>query len=199
MFIMNKAGAIEMFKKIFISVYNNTEGFLIVVFTFLLVTDVLAGILARYIKFEIVFATELGKYIFIWLCAIGISAAARDNQHVRISLIAEKLPINRKITWVVSQLLFLVFALLFVFIGIRLTWMQFAMHKSAMGFNFPMYLFTAALPVGFLLTSVRLIVDIIKKIKLPQDQFRTAIEQAGFYDQGQKVEGDRNTQNKMPG
>ena len=79
MFIIIKADTIEMFKKIIISVYKNTEGFLIVVFTFLLVTDVLAGILARYIKFEIVFANELGKYIFIWLCAIGISAAARDK------------------------------------------------------------------------------------------------------------------------
>ena len=171
-----------MLKKTIKAVYNNTEGFLIVIFTILLVLDVLAGILARYIKFEIVFASELGKYIFIWLCAIGISAATKDNQHVRISLVAERLPVNRKISWIISQVLFLIFSLVFVYIGARLTWMQFSMHKSAMGFNFPMYLFTAALPAGFTLTSARLVVDIIEKIKMPSGVFLAAIEPAGIHE-----------------
>ena len=169
-----------MLKKILKTVYHNTEGFLIVIFTILLVADVLAGILSRYIKFEIVFASELGKYIFIWLCAIGISAAAKDNQHVRISLIAERLPVSRKTAWITSQVLFLIFSLLFFYIGLRLTWMQFTMQKSAMGFNFPMYLFTAALPVGFALTSVRLIADIIRKMKISANSFDTVFETTGF-------------------
>ena len=49
------------------SVYEHTEGFLLVVLTIMLVMDVLLGILARYSPIEVVFATELGKYIFIWL------------------------------------------------------------------------------------------------------------------------------------
>ena len=163
-------------------IYRNTEGFLISVFTLMLVTDVLAGILARYVKFEIVFATELGKYIFIWLCAIGISAAAKDNQHVRISLVAEKLPVSRRISWILSQVLFLLFSLLFFYIGFRLTWMQYIMQKSAMGFNFPMYLFTAALPAGFALTAIRLVADIVEKIKLPADSFSSAIGPAGLHE-----------------
>ena len=97
-------------KHIFHMVYHYTEGFLLVVLTILLVTDVLLGILARFIHFEVVFATELGKYIFIWLCAIGISAAAKDNQHVRMSFIVEKLGIDRKVTWILSQTLFLIFS-----------------------------------------------------------------------------------------
>lgn len=42
--------------------------------------------------------------------------------------------------------------------------MHFTMSKSAVGFNFPMYVFTAALPLGFLLTSLRLIKNIIDNI-----------------------------------
>ena len=70
--------------KIFHLIYHHTEGFLLFVLTILLVTDVLLGILARYVRFEIVFATELGKYLFIWLCAIGISAAAKDKVSERL-------------------------------------------------------------------------------------------------------------------
>jgi len=163
--ILNKIGRIVV--KLLLAVYKHTEGFLLSVFTLMLVTDVLIGILARYVHFEVVFATELGKYLFIWLCAIGISAAANDNQHVRINYFVDKLPINRKITWIFSQVLFLIFSVFFFYWGLQLTLMHIALDKSVMGFNFPMYLFTAALPVGFGLTSIRLIHNIINIVKEP--------------------------------
>ncbi|MFC2124035.1 TRAP transporter small permease [Bacteroidota bacterium] len=171
--------------RLFRIIYHHTEGFLLLVLTILLVTDVLLGILARYVHFEIVFATELGKYLFIWLCAIGISAAAKDNQHVRINFIVEKLGVDRKITWILSQLLFLLFSLFFFFWGIQLAWMHFDMDKSAMGFIFPMYIFTAAIPVGFALTSIRLILDIAKCIKSSDYTpwiMQTQTEQSGISD-----------------
>jgi len=142
---------------------DKVEGYLMVLITTMLVIDVLLGIAARFIHFEIVFATELGKYLFIWLCLIGISAAAKDNQHIRISYIAERLPLAPQITWRLSQIIFLIFSLLMFYVSIRLTWMQFFMKKSAIGFNFPMYIFTAALPIGFLLTCIRLIGDIMRR------------------------------------
>ena len=137
------------------------EGYLMILITTMLVIDVFLGILARFVHFQHVFATELGKYLFIWLCMIGISSAAKDNQHIRISFIVEKLPINPKITWIISQLIFLLFTILFFYFSLRLTWMHFTMKKSAVGFNFPMYVFTMAMPVGFFFTALRLIKDIV--------------------------------------
>ena len=144
---------------------EDLEGYLMVLITSMLVIDVFLGILARFVHFEHVFATELGKYLFIWLCMLGISAAAKDNQHIRISFIVEKLPINPKITWIFSQVIFLIFSILFLYVSLRLTWMHFTMEKSTVGFNFPMYVFTIAMPVGFFLTSFRLIKDIISHTK----------------------------------
>jgi len=141
--------------------FDDVEGYLMVLITIMLVIDIFLGILARFVHFEHVFATELGKYLFIWLCMLGISAAAKDNQHIRIGYIVEKLPINPKITWLFSQVIFLIFSILFLYVSIRLTWMHIAMKKSTVGFNFPMYVFTIAMPVGFFLTSLRLIKDII--------------------------------------
>ena len=151
---------IQINKKIF----DQSEGILMLIITIMLVIDVLIGILARFIHFQSVFATELGKYLFIWLCLIGISAAAKDNQHIRISFIVERLPINPKVTWILSQSIFLAFSILMFYVGLKLTWMHFSMSKSAVGFNFPMYVFTAAIPLGFLMTSLRLIKDIIGNI-----------------------------------
>lgn len=143
---------------------DRIEGVLLWVFTILLLTDVLLGILARYVHFEVVFADELGKYLFIWLCMIGISTATKDNQHVRLSFIASRLPLSRTMIRLASQLLFLAFSAFYFYWTAQLTWMHFTMNKSVMGFRFPMYLFTAALPFGFGLTSIRLIQDITRII-----------------------------------
>jgi C4-dicarboxylate transporter, DctQ subunit len=162
---MNVHKARRLLHRGFSLIYRHTEGFLMVIFTILLVIDIFLGILARYVHFDVVFATELGKYLFIWLCAVGISAAAKDNQHVRIHFIIKKLPVDPRITWVITQSIFLLFSVFFLIWGSRLTLMHFQMDKLVMGFNFPMFVFTAALPVGFGLTCIRLGRDIINNIK----------------------------------
>jgi len=143
---------------------DRAENFLLWIFTILLVADVLLGILARYVEFDVVFADELGKYFFIWLCTIGVSAAAKDDQHVRLTFLASMLPLSRKVVRLTSQFLFLMFSLFYLYWSLQLTWMHFLMDKSVMGFRFPMYLFTAALPFGFGLTALRLLQDIIRII-----------------------------------
>lgn len=148
-------------------IYANSEMVLLVFLGILLVVDVLLGILARYIHLETVFATELGKYIFIWFSCVGISAAAKDNQHIRLTFLVNKIPIPRRITWIISQVLFLSMTLFLLYWGFELTRSHFILNKSAMGFNFPMFVFTAAIPIGFGLTSLRIFVDIIKSIRKP--------------------------------
>lgn len=144
------------------TLFDKTEQVLLWAFTVLLLSDVLLGILARYVDFDVVFADELGKYFFIWLCAIGISAATRDNQHVRLSFVASRLPLSTRVISIISQTLFLTFSILLFYWSFRLAQMHFAMRKSVMGFHFPMFWFTAALPFGFALTSIRLVQDIIR-------------------------------------
>jgi TRAP-type C4-dicarboxylate transport system permease small subunit len=152
-------------KKSILWIYRNIEVVLIIIFTFLLVFDVLLGILARYVHFDVVFSTELGKYLFIWLCAVGISAAAKDHKHIRLTYFVERIPVASKITWILSQILFLACVIFFFYWSLQLTIMQFKMEKSAMGFQFPMFWFTSALPIGFGLTGIRIIEDIIHKVK----------------------------------
>jgi C4-dicarboxylate transporter DctQ subunit len=159
MTVRNKAASIIK------RMYQNAEAFLLCAFTFLLVMDVLFGILARYVHFDVVFSDELGKYFFVWLCAIGISAAAKDNQHVRVNFVVQRLPVNRMVTWVLSQLFFLLFTLFLFYWSTQLTYMHFTMNKSVMGFQFPMYVFTAALPLGFFLSSVRIFHDVYATLK----------------------------------
>lgn len=141
------------------------EHLLLWIFTALLLSDVLLGILARYVDLQITFADELGKYLFIWLCMVGISAATRDDQHVRLTVIASRMPLSPHALRAVSQMLFLGFTLFFFYWSLQLSLMHLRMEKSVMGFRFPMFLFTMSLPCGFALTSIRLIQDIIRLLQ----------------------------------
>jgi len=143
---------------------HHIEGVLLCILTLLLVVDVLLGILSRYIHFETVFATELGQYLFIWLGLVGVSAATRDRQHVRFNLISSRFGKFRRYSWLFSQFMFLFFALFFTYWGIQLMISHYELDKSTIGFEAPMYIFTAAIPVSFALTSIRLLLDIKKTL-----------------------------------
>lgn len=143
------------------SATERAEHLLLWVFTSLLLLDVLLGILARYVELPIVFADELGKYLFVWLCMIGVSAATRDDQHVRLTFIASRMPLSPRVLRAISQALFLCFTLFFFYWSLQLSLMHFRMEKSVMGFRFPMFWFTLSLPFGFALTSFRLIQEIL--------------------------------------
>jgi TRAP-type C4-dicarboxylate transport system permease small subunit len=146
-------------------VTDQLEQILLLLFGVFLLLDILTGIAYRHVHFDTVFAEELGKYLFIWFCCIGIAAAAKDNQHIRIDFFANRLPLNPKIVWLSSQVLFLCFAAFFFYVGFNLTVMHYSMGTSAPGFDFPMFVFIAAVPFGYGLTCIRVVQEIVHRLR----------------------------------
>lgn len=142
--------------------FRNIERYLLIIISILLVTDVILGIVARYVQFEVVFAEEIGKYLFIWLCTIGIAAAAKEKRHIRVTWFLEKLLLSSNFFWLFSQVCFLVLALFFTYWGVQLAYFHVVMNKSVMGFRFPMVFFSVSIPVGFGLTSVRILQNLYR-------------------------------------
>jgi TRAP-type C4-dicarboxylate transport system permease small subunit len=146
-------------------VTGQTEQILLLFLGVFLLLDILTGIVYRYVHFETVFAEELGKYLFVWFCCIGIAAAAKDNQHIRVDFFANKLPVRRRVTWLASQVLFLCFAGFFCYVGFKVMMMHYHNGSSAPGFDFPMWVFVAAVPFGYGLTCIRMIQDIVHRLR----------------------------------
>jgi TRAP-type C4-dicarboxylate transport system permease small subunit len=146
-------------------VTDQTEQILLLFLGVFLLFDILVGIVYRYVHFQTVFAEELGKYLFIWFCCVGIAAAAKDNQHIRVDFFANKLPLSRKVTWLVSQVLFLCFAAFFCYVGSLVMLMHYNISSSAPGFDFPMWVFVAAVPFGYGLTCIRMIQHIVHRLR----------------------------------
>ena len=144
---------------------DQTEQVLLLFLGVFLLLDILISIVHRHVHFEMVFAEELGKYLFIWFCCVGIAAAAKDNQHIRVDFFANKLPVSRRVTWLASQLLFLCFAGFFCWIGTNVMMMHYRNGNTAPGFEFPMWVFVAAVPFGYGLTCIRMIQHIVHRLR----------------------------------
>lgn len=112
---------------------------------------------------------ELARYIFIWQCWLGVSLAYKNNSHIRLDMIIEKLRgKKRAIAEIIVLLITLVFNIFLIKVGIE--YMKSAMQLSSSGtvIKIPMYLVFLSLPFSSFIVSLRimgLIKSEVKKIK----------------------------------
>lgn len=68
---------------------------------------------------------ELGKFIFVWLSWLGISIGHRRKEHIRITLLVDKLPYRlRKLTEALTELMLIVICGITVYYGIIMITIQ---------------------------------------------------------------------------
>lgn len=108
---------------------------------------------------------ELARYIFIWQCWLGVSLAYRNNSHIRLDMLIEKLKgKNRNIAEIFIQLIMLFFNILLIKIGIE--YMQNAMRLNSTGtvIQIPMSLVILSLPFSSFIVSLRILSSIKDEI-----------------------------------
>lgn len=116
------------------------------------------------LKQPLKWSDELVRYIFIWVSFIGTSIGVEENAHVGISVFADKLPkkINKNVRIIASGLS-LFFCVVIIASGILLT---IAQHDQlAATLRVSMSWLYISVPVGFGLTALAFLENIIKIIK----------------------------------
>ena len=139
-------------------------GFMLIV----LFLMVLLQIFARTVGWTIVWTEESSRFLFIWIILLGVSAGIRYGSHIGTDVFINLLPKRLcKAASVAKVLLFLLFTLYMTKLSFSLLSMQlqFKQHLPATGM--PGYIVSAALPVGFTATSIRLAFKLVKTIVEP--------------------------------
>ena len=95
--------------------------FAIVLFTLVFVV-VLLQVYMRYVfNRPLVWSEELARYLFMWVSLIGWVFAVRSGTHIRISIVADKLPLRvRKFLDIINFVLTLVFSGVMLWYGVVL-------------------------------------------------------------------------------
>jgi len=113
------------FKK-FMKVVDKTEDICLVVMFALMVIFIFLQIIMRFIVgHSLVWSEELGKFIFVWLSWLGISIGERRNEHIKITLLTDRLsPKWQKIFEIVAYLVLLVILAVIIYYAVILVEFQ---------------------------------------------------------------------------
>ena len=109
-----------------------------------------------------IWTEELARFLFIWMVMLGAMVGVRDGTHFDVDVWPELKPRTNALLRIVSMVFILVFALVFVWYGIR--FVQFGWSQTSELAELPMtYIFTAWPLTGFtwlLFGGERLLSDI---------------------------------------
>lgn len=109
---------------------------------------------------------ELSRYLFVWLIFIGASYAVTENAHIRIESAILIFPqkIRKHVKYIGNGFL-LIFSILMFYHTLKYTIDLYYGNQMSIGLNIKMAYAYAALPVGFLLISIRIVqYKFLKKI-----------------------------------
>lgn len=148
-------------KKTFVFI-NNILGYLCMIFTGLLTILVIFSVFLRYV-FNISFiqSEEAITMTFIAICFFGAAYASKENEHVCVNLIADKLVGKSKAILEIFTLVISIIVEFMVFKG-SLLWLQSTGNMLLPGMRLPAVYFYALVPISAVLIILYSGINIIK-------------------------------------
>lgn len=124
-------------------------------------------VVMRYVfSASLTWSEELARYLFIWLVYFSVSYTAKREKHIRIDAALMLFPKKtRPYIELLSEILIFLLSIFIVVTSVTVVHkIQLSgQHSPALGL--PMYLVYSAPLVGFILTSIRTLQTIAKKVK----------------------------------
>ena len=157
----------EETKKGIVEILNTLENhFLVFGFAILIVVGFLQVVMRTVFNNSLSWSEELIRYIYIWLCWVGVSLAQRRGEHIQLTFIADLLPKKvQKVLGILVSILLIVFTIWLVYMGFTLTAQVAASNARSTALRIPMFIVYAAFPMGNLFYCLRIIGLLVKQVK----------------------------------
>ena len=75
-----------------IDVLNKIEEIILVVLFSAMVLIIFVQVIMRKANHSLYWSEELGKFLFVWISWLGISIAQRKGEHIKITMLTDRLP-----------------------------------------------------------------------------------------------------------
>ncbi len=124
--------------------YQKLLRWLMVATVAILMVPITMQVISRYTALipSYIWTEELSRFVFIWMVMLGAMIAVRDGTHFDIDLLPALKPRGNAMLRILSNLLVLVFALVYVYWGIE--FVQFGWNQTSELAELPMtYIFIA--------------------------------------------------------
>lgn len=136
-----------------------SEKLIIALFMITMCLLIFVQVVSRYVFGDsVTWTEELSRYMFIWLVFLTIGVGFKENKHISIDIVLDLFPkIIQKAIRQITYLAMLGLSALFVWEGYILVLQMQMYGQTSPNLEIPMWWVYLSLPVGFLLSVVRLI------------------------------------------
>ncbi|WP_304507784.1 TRAP transporter small permease [Anaerotignum sp.] len=146
---------------------EHLEEFFIIPLMFLMSIIIFIQVIMRYaFQNSLVWSEELSRYMFIWLIYFAVSYTARREKHIRIDAAINLYPKKfRPYIEILSEIIVLGFSIFIAVTAVtvyqKITWSG----QISPAMRIPMQYVYAAPLIGFILTAIRQLQCIVRRIK----------------------------------
>ena len=114
------------------------------------------NVVFRNFSASISFTEEITTSLFVLLCMLGTSIAARDHAHLGLSALTELMPKRTaRLLAVIGNLLGVVMSVILLVTGISMVKLQYETKVISIALQLPQWIYGAFLPLGALLMTIR--------------------------------------------
>lgn len=147
-----------------LKIWDHFEEFFLIPSLMFSVALVFIQVIMRYVfKNSLTWSEELARYLYIWQTWIGISYAARNGSHLRITMIRDRLPEKGKqILELIVTLIWIAFGIFVIVMGAQAVSTIASYGQKSAALQIPMQICYIAIPVGMFLMCVRLVERTVK-------------------------------------
>jgi len=124
-------------------------------------------IIGRYLfAHSFTWSEELVRYSFVWFTLLGASYAVRENGHIVVDGILHILP-KKMAFWAetLGELLWFVFSVYIAWASFKYTLFMYSAGSVSTATRIPMAFIYAAIPVGFGLIAIRIVILWIQRFR----------------------------------
>ena len=150
---------------------NNFEEYFVVWSLALMTALVFVQVVMRYVfSSSLSWSEELARYVFLWLSWIGASYAVKERVHFRVEMFANLFKGSLRKYFEIGVLVaWFLFSFLLTWHGASLVLFLVDTGQISAAMRLPMSFTYASVPVGCALMCVRLLLEIRKIVKTPQE------------------------------
>ena len=150
----------------FFKAIDKAEDICLVSMFVLMVAFIFLQVIMRFVfNNSLTWSEELGKFIFVWISWLGISIAERKNEHIKITLVTDRLsPKWRVVCEILASICMLLILGVIVYYGVQLVIFQQRVHYAGIKISTSWGYLSLVLGCGFMI--LRVIGGIIRNIQI---------------------------------
>ncbi len=158
------------FIKKFADNYNNIEKWILITMTIVMVIVIFSQVFTRYVMGNALYwSEELGKFIFVWISWLGVSAGMKEKEHIQVLMIHTALfkkgcKKTVKVLEILVSVLWFITSIIICIHGSQIVGMQMETGVYGASTQLPMWIAYLCVPVSAAVVCIRLISQSVKDI-----------------------------------